>query len=119
MYQTSQNTGRTRIAQREVDRSAYLPDEHLCNLVLKDINTLDSNGNLVARATTETQKVGPATPLAAVAPKTDPFVSFVETVDTARIAYLNATYGHTTSGTTNVAAPGTSVEDHRKILFHT
>src|ERR1039458_9561141 len=63
LYQTNQDAGRKRIAQREVDRIAYLPDDNLSNLYLKDINTLDLNGNLIPRPTTIPQNIPPMTPL--------------------------------------------------------
>jgi hypothetical protein len=121
MYQTNQDIGRTRIAQREVDRIAWLPDNNLSNLYLKDINTLDQNGNLTPRPTTVPQKVGPEQPLGVAGEDPSLFAQFVDTVNNARIAYLDTTYGHTASGTTNIPAPGTegTSETVSQILYHT
>jgi hypothetical protein len=71
MHQTNQDLGRERVSQRRIDRSTWLPNEHLGNLTLKDIHQIDSNNDVVVDPTAfyENQKVGPGEPLSPVGPR--------------------------------------------------
>ena len=104
MHQTSQDLGRARIDQRRVDRSAYLPDLKLNNLILKDVYALDKNGELEAKDQYSVQKVGPGEPLAAVAPTINKECFYTE-ADALKTQYLIDHYGHTDTGSNVVVEP--------------
>lgn len=104
MHQTSQDLGRERVSQRRVDRSTYLPDLKLNNLILKDAYTLDENGELKAQNQYSVQKVGPGEPLAAVAAAINKEVLYVES-DPVKAQYIVDHYGHTDTGTDVVVEP--------------
>lgn len=112
MHQTSQDLGRERMSQRRVDKSTWIPDEHLNNLVLKDIHEIDSNNDVVVSPASfyENQKVGPGEPLAAVAQKLNEKLIYVE---------LNSVYlkdNHSHYGTLNSNEPA---QEEGKILYET
>lgn len=106
MHQTSQDAGRERVSQRRVDRSTWLPDEHLGNLIIKDVHEVNINGDLVVKSLYEHQKVGPGEPLAPVAERLNELVIHEEL----NSVYLKDAYSHD-------SIAGEPAQEEGKVLY--
>lgn len=104
MHQTSQDLGRARVDQRRVDRSTWLPDLELNNLIMKDAYTINENGEVEIIPKYDVQKVGPGEPLAPITPAYNKEFLFTE-LDPLKAQYLVDQYGHTDDGATVPTEP--------------
>jgi hypothetical protein len=96
MYQTSQDIGRTRVIQRQVDKSTWLPNQNLGNLVMKDVFVVDADGHLAQRPYIVNQPSAPGAPLAAVSDAYDSEVVQIKTG--AEAVYVVGQYGNSEEG---------------------
>lgn len=98
MCQSDVDLGRTRVTQRCVDRSTWLPDVLRNNKVMVSGYDLDADGDIVARS-----------PYMPDGRTFDPKVMYIET-DAVKGAYMTAHYGHDAAGIA-------SQPDAEKVLF--
>jgi len=92
MYVTSPDAGRARVKQRQVDRSTWLPDKDLTNIIVKSVNETLPDGTVAVKTHIyEEQKVGPGEPLAPVSPRLNEDIVFEE-LNNVKEKYLEDNY---------------------------